>query len=538
MGKAVYWVILVVLICASSLSAATYYVDDCNGNDNWDGKSPLYVSQNTGPVKTISKGLQCSDRGDIIIVADGVYRGGKNLQLHFDNEEVTLKSTNGPDGCVLNFYGDNYFWNFNSDVKTLINGFTIKGITNEIIKVYQQNKLEFDNCIFENNTLEYVNSLITCYEQGSLKLNNCIFRNNIVEQGSIVKSSGFANIEVLGCELTENISLYDYSIISCMGDCNTVIANTQVDENWNYGGSKIRGIYCSGSANVKIIGCDITNNSSDYYASGIVCEDTANVIISGCNISNNSSMKDNYGICVRNGYTTKIKIENCIISDNSFSAQGYNEGCGIFAEEGILEVVNCLISGHPECGILIGSKVEKAMIKNCTIIDNIDACDSFGIRSYNKHTIFENCILKDNGNNQLYGKYIVVSYSDISDNTDHIWPGFGNLNADPLFADPNNGDYHLLSQAGRWDPDSQQWVRDDVSSPCIDGGDPTDWVGDEPAGSGGRINMGYFGGTAQASKTDFCNGSLPGDINRDCVVNFVDFALMTSNWLSSTIEQP
>jgi hypothetical protein len=48
--------------------------------------------------------------------------------------------------------------------------------------------------------------------------------------------------------------------------------------------------------------------------------------------------------------------------------------------------------------------------------------------------------------------------------------------------------------------------------------------------------MGYFGGTSQASKADYCTGVLPGDVNRDCMVNFIDFALMTSDWLGSTIE--
>jgi hypothetical protein len=69
--------------------------------------------------------------------------------------------------------------------------------------------------------------------------------------------------------------------------------------------------------------------------------------------------------------------------------------------------------------------------------------------------------------------------------------------------DPNApsvaGDYHLKSQAGRWDPHSQTWVKDDATSPCIDPGDPNSPVGEEPFPNGGRINMGAYGGTADAS---------------------------------------
>jgi hypothetical protein len=72
----------------------------------------------------------------------------------------------------------------------------------------------------------------------------------------------------------------------------------------------------------------------------------------------------------------------------------------------------------------------------------------------------------------------------------------GNIDTDPLLADSARGDYHLQSQAGRWDPNSESWVIDDVTSPCIDAGDPNSPVGEEPHPDGGRINMGAYGGTA------------------------------------------
>jgi hypothetical protein len=63
------------------------------------------------------------------------------------------------------------------------------------------------------------------------------------------------------------------------------------------------------------------------------------------------------------------------------------------------------------------------------------------------------------------------------------------------------GDCHLKSQAGRWDPVARLWVQDEVTSPCIDAGDPATPAGDEPQPNGGRINMGAYGGTAEASKS-------------------------------------
>jgi len=106
-----------------------------------------------------------------------------------------------------------------------------------------------------------------------------------------------------------------------------------------------------------------------------------------------------------------------------------------------------------------------------------------------------------------------ITYSDIFGG----WPGQGNIAVDPLFAapvpwdpnmadDPNDGlwlagDYHLRSQGGRWDPNSRDWVIDEATSPCIDAGDPAVPAGQEPQPNGGRINMGVYGGTIEASRS-------------------------------------
>jgi len=59
----------------------------------------------------------------------------------------------------------------------------------------------------------------------------------------------------------------------------------------------------------------------------------------------------------------------------------------------------------------------------------------------------------------------------------------------------------LKSQAGRWHPGSETWIMDDLTSDCIDAGDPASPVGLEPEPNGGIINIGAYGGTTQASKS-------------------------------------
>ncbi len=110
-----------------------------------------------------------------------------------------------------------------------------------------------------------------------------------------------------------------------------------------------------------------------------------------------------------------------------------------------------------------------------------------------------NCILWGDTPDEIYifSGTPVVTYSDVQGG----WAGESNIDADPLFADPDNGDYHLKSQAGRWEPSSQAWLIDDVTSPCIDAGDPGTPIGLEPLPNGDIINMGAYGGTSKASKS-------------------------------------
>jgi hypothetical protein len=73
-----------------------------------------------------------------------------------------------------------------------------------------------------------------------------------------------------------------------------------------------------------------------------------------------------------------------------------------------------------------------------------------------------------------------------------------------------------------------------VTSPCIDAGSPdSDWAA-ELWPHGGRVNMGAYGATPQASMSllDIGNGA---DLNLDNSVNFLDFANFSGSWQT---EQP
>jgi len=74
------------------------------------------------------------------------------------------------------------------------------------------------------------------------------------------------------------------------------------------------------------------------------------------------------------------------------------------------------------------------------------------------------------------------------------------ITVDPQYADRDKHDYHLKSKVGRWNGSS--WVKDNISSSCIDAGDPLSDYSNEPEPNGNRIDMGPYGNTIYASKSE------------------------------------
>ncbi len=222
-------------------------------------------------------------------------------------------------------------------------------------------------------------------------------------------------------------------------------------------------------------------------------------------------------------------------------------------------MINNLIYDCSSAGIAVENSCEALLINN-TIVD----CGK-GIRLFELTGRFGppynlsygggiatviNCIiwdcpdpitLNDSSNTEIDdpGSHATVKYCDIEGGRDAIpisgtystltW-GAGNIDIDPQFAQPGSGDFHLRSQAGRWDSDSESWVEDGVTSTCIDAGDPnSDWTS-ELWPHGKLINTGAYGGTAQARMSLSTTGIIA-DLNNDNLVDHNDTKLFTEKWL-------
>jgi len=221
-------------------------------------------------------------------------------------------------------------------------------------------------------------------------------------------------------------------------------------------------------------------------------------------------------------------------------------------ENSSVTMTHCVIAGNTSDqynGGVAGWEAAFTTIINCTICENSAVIAGGGLGFYDgASAAVTNSIIcgnrADNGPEIYVDQFpaeLSVTYSNVVGGQTGVsveggalnW-GEGNIDTDPYFADPDNGDYHLKSQAGRWDPNSQAWVQDDVTSPCIDAGDPMSQIGWEPFPTGGFVNMGAYGCTPEASESYFgepvCETIVAGDINGDCQVNRADLEIMALHW--------
>ena len=184
------------------------------------------------------------------------------------------------------------------------------------------------------------------------------------------------------------------------------------------------------------------------------------------------------------------------------------------------------------------------LIANCTFVD---VHDGIQVMPGGTCTIV-NCILYHSAPIRVpAGATVNVSYCDIVEDGPNMifgdgevnW-GPGNMEVEPCFTqmgdDSTPGDYHLRSEAGRWDPVGRRWVQDEATSRCIDAGDPNvPWFA-ELWPHGKRINMGAYGGTPQASLSLSAIG-IAGDFDRSGTADMQDLLMLAHAWLSQSALQ-
>ncbi|MBD3232632.1 MAG: T9SS type A sorting domain-containing protein [candidate division Zixibacteria bacterium] len=307
-----------------------------------------------------------------------------------------------------------------------------------------------------------------------------------------------SNLTIRRCLLEDNPGYFQAGGITLIEGSEAIIENNTIRGNTstNQGGA----IYCDSSSPI-ISGNIIDGNSTGQRAGAIFCNSSSNPVIIDNTIINNFVNPIVFPPVLGQGGAIFLDDEaTATITGNLFSNNrveqssepGANGGGAVF-----------VFSAYPdfEKNIFAGNVAESgnggaiylfntnAPVENNVFVNN--SAEDYGGAIYidlSAYPYITNSILYDNyapNGPEIYldDSGITVSYSDIKGG----WEGEGNIDSDPLFRDPDNGDYHLMFT----------YCGDAYSSPCIDAGDPELFDSSLGCDSGlatFRSDMGAYGG--------------------------------------------
>ena len=185
------------------------------------------------------------------------------------------------------------------------------------------------------------------------------------------------------------------------------------------------------------------NGSYPLNQGGGMYNDNSSPALANCTFAGNSATEDGGGMF---NYQSSPALTNCIFWGNSAE-----NGGGIFGLYFDGTLANCTFWGNSATwGGGIYNFYSSPGLTNCTLAGN-GASYGGGIYNSTSSPVLINCVLWGDTLDEIYNISSApdVTYSDI----EGLYSGTGNIAEDPQFADPDNGDFHLL------------W-----GSPCIDTG--------------------------------------------------------------------
>ena len=469
-----------------SVEGRALHVDSSSRTATADGSA-------RAPYRSIQDAVDAALNGDTIKVAAGEYRGTvaireKNLRLlggySADFTTRVPRSTRvlgeGADQVVEVDFNGSTEWG-------IIDGFSISGGKRG---VYAHT--------FEDPAGKYF-----------LLINNAITGNSNPDAGVAGVAINQVSAAVLGNTISSNTAP-DYAGLSLNGNASTVglVKSNLVEANIStvdYGHGA--GIAIAGKSTTGSITRNVVKRNRAFYGAGIFVDGD-----SGTNfirVSHNSVLRNigflGTGEFVDGGATAIV--ENEIIAWNETINNEPNNGGAFAIDSGPkthVTMINCTVAHN-------ASYYDEYTYGNGLLISE-DANDSVTVH-------VKNCIFWRNAKapggkeiNEPARGLLKIEFSNVDQSlkaAGQLQLGTGMLRADPLFADPQNDDFHLKSKSGRWNGQGL-WVTDAVDSPCLDAGDPNSIFQNEPAPNGGRINLGAWGNTAEASRSGGGNGNALG----------------------------
>ena len=361
-------------------------------------------------------------------------------------------------------------------------------------------------------------TVVTCAngELSGTLLDGFTIANGYAEEGGGMRNVN-SSPTVTDCTFTDNYAIaggnnrgggvFNDNSVATFSGC-TFLANA-ADQN---GG----GMFNLGS-DVTILECAFVENQAWSDDGGGCFNQDSDVVFTSSSFSANDAC-DNAGAMVHDGGS--LIIDRC---EFLFNQSCYNVGA--LAISGTPAIVtNCLFAGN-EVDDLKGvtgalSAGGDSTIVNCTFTNNWAGC--CGTLQIGSRAVVSNCIIDDDGFEPICG-FGDISFSLVSDG----WEGEGNIKGDPLFVDPDNGNYRLAAGSPCIDAGNNSAVPRGVTLD-LDGNprflDDFD-VADTGVGRAPIVDMGAYEHVPLP----------PADLNNDGIVDGGDLLVLLGSWGSCAV---
>jgi len=481
------------------------------------GLTPATVKADTIHVPrdypTIQAGIDAAQDGDTVLVADGVYTGSGNKNLDFAGKAITVRSANGSLRCFIDCEDSGRGFHFHNgetsasvvDGITIANGYMITHRGGGGVLCYYSSPT-ITNCTIMGNRAQGTGAWgggVYC-EGGNPTITNCTIAGNTAPCGGGV-ACWDGSPTITHCAIVLNAASDGFGGGIYCHYSSPAITQSTIAGNTAQGTDVASGGGVSGNhSDLTLTTCTITGNTAhgDHaYGGGIHLDDSNNPTITNCTITWNTAY-GNYvyggGACCVNSNPTAT---NCTITCNR--AQGYGAwGGGVYCEESSPTISNCTIAGNTADG---------------------DHSYGGGVCVDHSDPAITNSILWDDTPDEVYfyPDSPVIAYCDVQGG----WSGTGNIDADPRFADPDNGDYHFLP-----------------CSPCIDAGDNDavpEGITSDLDGSPRFVDDPHMADTGNGDPPIVDMGAYefqadcPGDLDADRDVDHADLGILLGTWYTS-----
>ena len=470
------YIFLSILLIASSIFANTINVPD--------------------DFETIQAGIDASEDGDTVLVQPGRYV--ENIDFNGHNIVVgslylTTGDTSYVERTVIDGNGANTVVQIASgeDDQTEIVGFTVSGGGEQWLGggLFIRNaNPRLNRLIIQDNAVGTGHGGGIYVDRDShLAIDSCIFMNNQAGYGAGIYAKDGCVVTISNSLFTENHANSAGAGVYCISR-GTIVELTDVviqgNSTTSAGGTAITAVAYSTVIGNRVHAC---NNSTERGEGGAVLGNNYApiLIFYDSEFTNNTASGNGGAFCI--SYRAELTLERSIIANNVTS--GYAGG-GIYAwEDCSVNIVTTTIIGNRSRdvgGSLYMGRRIRCQIDRSTIAENhTDENDNSVYLKDASVLAINNSILRRNAGSEITAprtgdvNQVSLSYSDLANGIDGIddnhniditW-GDSNIDADPLFADSENGDYHLTED-----------------SPCIDAGDPNS----HPDPDGTRADMGAF----------------------------------------------